>query len=117
MELKKGMLCKHFKGTNLIEKNIYEILAVNPIYTGTKEDVSPVVVYSSIFQDGKTFVRESADLLEELSSEEKEIYGQNYRIEPLTEEELEIIKTEEFINAKKEYLAMKYGNEEIKKHI
>lgn len=29
MIYRKGMLCKHFKGESLLEKNIYEILEVN----------------------------------------------------------------------------------------
>ena len=32
--LKKGDLCKHFKGATLREKNIYEILEVGVTYSG-----------------------------------------------------------------------------------
>lgn len=110
MELKEGMFVKHFKGSNLIEKNIYQIISVNPKYTGTREDMEPVVVYSSYFQEGKTFVRELADLVEELSDEEKMIYKQNHRVEPLTLEETEYIKTNDFINAKLAYIEEHYGN-------
>ena len=47
-----GMYCKHFKGKNLLEKNIYKILKVNVtgkdikdkniIYTGDKENLNDV---------------------------------------------------------------------------
>lgn len=113
MELRTGDIVKHFKGKNLIEKNIYEIVSVNPEYTGTNEFLKePVVVYTSIFQEGKCFVREYSDLVKELTPEQKEEYGQTYRIEPLTDEELGIIKTNAFILAKLEYIEKKYGKKE-----
>ena len=34
MILKKGDLCKHFKGKNLQEKNIYEVLETGVNYSG-----------------------------------------------------------------------------------
>ena len=67
MIYKVGMLCKHFKGKDLIEKNIYRIekLGVRGIdidestvtYTGEKnlKDATNLVVYSNIFQEGKLF--------------------------------------------------------------
>ena len=33
MILKAGDIVKHFKGEDLIEKNIYKIISVNPKYT------------------------------------------------------------------------------------
>ena len=36
--------------------------------------------------------------------EDREEFGQKYRVEKLTQEEIEMIKTEEFIKAKKEYM-------------
>lgn len=112
MELKEGMICKHFKGETLIEKNIYEIVAVNPEYTGTKVFPSDAtVIYKSIFQEGKCFVREYDDLVLELSDEDKEKYQQSYRVEPLTDEELIMINDPEFIKQKLEYLEQKYGKQ------
>lgn len=111
MELKEGMICKHFKGNDLIEKNIYKIIAVKPEYTGTKEfPTDAIVIYKPIFQEGKCFVREYDDLVLELTDEEKEKYHQSYRVEPLNEQELEIIDNPEFIKRKLEYLEQKYGN-------
>ncbi len=118
MILNDGDIVKHFKGKNLIEKNIYEIVSVNPKYTGTKEFTEePVVVYKSIFQSGMAFVREYSDLVEELTDEEKEEYGQTNRINLLTESELEEIKQPEFVEKKLAYISAKYakGNKEDKK--
>lgn len=113
MILKKGDIVKHFKGKDLIEKNIYEILAVNPEYTGTNIfPIAPVVIYTSLFQEGKTFVREYSDLVTELSPEKKEEYGQTFRVEVLTEAELDYIKMPDFIEQKKAYLESKYAKEE-----
>lgn len=109
MELKVGDICKHFKGETLVEKNIYEILAVNVKYTGTKvDDLSGLVVYRALFQEDKFFTREYSDLVEELSDEEKDIYHQDYRVQKLTDEELEFISTVDFIQEKKEYIFNKY---------
>ena len=109
MELKTGMICKHFKGETLVEKNIYEILAMDMTYTGDGDvDLSSLVVYRPLFQEGKVFAREYEDLVEELSSEEKELYHQDYRVEPLNEEELETIKTEEYRVLKNIYIKNKY---------
>lgn len=111
MILKDGDFVKHFKGKTLVEKNIYEIVSVNPKYTGTKEYSSePVVIYRSIFQPGKSFVREYSDLVQELTDEEKMEYSQENRVNILTEDELMLIKTDEFIEKKLEYIASKYGD-------
>lgn len=91
--LKKGDLCKHFKGTNLDEKNIYEILEVGVKYSGDASDkpIENLVIYKNIFQ-GKIFARELEDLKAELPLEKQEQYGQRYRVEKLTPEEIAIVK-------------------------
>jgi len=98
MELKVGDLCKHFEGANLLEKNIYEIVAINVTYTGDKlkEPIDNLVVYKNIFQENKFFTREYNDLIEELSDEKQKQYGQKYRVQKLTKEEVKIVKSEEF---------------------
>lgn len=114
MLLKKGDIVKHFKGKDLIEKNIYIILAVNPEYTGDKDfDCESAVVYAPLFQEGKTFIREYDDLIKPLSDEEKVIYSQERRVDVLTEDELELIKTEEFIKKKREYIEEKYEKKKV----
>lgn len=89
----KGDLCKHFKGTNLDEKNIYEILELGVKYSGdaSEKPIENLVVYQNIFQ-GKIFARELADLVAELSPEKQEQYGQVHRVEKLTEEETQYIR-------------------------
>lgn len=79
-----GEYYKHFKG-----KNIYKILATNVKYTGESAGVElkDLVVYQNIINKN-IFVREYAELTEELSKEKQEQYGRKYRIEKLTEEEL-----------------------------
>jgi hypothetical protein len=110
MKLEVGMICKHFKGTNLIEKNIYKIIAINPKYTGIKEFPNEVyVVYETLFQDNKVFIREYNDLIELLSNEDKIKYNQEYRVQPLSEEELIEITKEDFIKNKKKYIEEKYN--------
>lgn len=112
MILKAGDIVKHFKGEDLIEKNIYKIISVNPEYTGTNTfPDEPVVVYESLFQERKEFVREYASLVEELSSEQKEKFNQSHRVDLLTEEEIKLIHTPEFIAKKMAYIAMKYNDE------
>lgn len=108
-ELKKGDLCKHFKGKDLLEKNIYQIIEVGVIYTGENEKVSieNLVVYKNIFQENKVFIREYDDLVKELSEEKYKEYGQIHRIEKLTEEETQIVKEDNFIKEKLEYMKNK----------
>ena len=105
---KQGDLCKHFKGKNLLEKNIYEILAVGVIYTGTNSEgkIEDLVVYKNIF-DGKIFTREYKDLIEELEEDKKVKFGQERRVEKLTSSEIETINDEEFKKMKIEFLANK----------
>lgn len=106
MELKTGDLCKHFKGTSLLEKNIYEIMATGVIYTGenSKEPLDNLVVYKNIFQENKLFTREYNDLVEKLSEEKQKQYGQTYRVQKLTKEEIEEVTSEEFRKAKLKYM-------------
>lgn len=114
MEIHEGDIVKHFKGKDLIEKNIYEIIAVGPKYTGTNDFTEePMVIYRPIFQVGKTFIREYDSLIEELSPTEKEEYGQINRVNILTEDELSTVKSPEFISKKIEFLVQKYGNESV----
>lgn len=111
-----GMYCKHFKGKNLLEKNIYKILKVNVtgkdikdkniIYTGDKEnlnDVKNLVVYENIFQKNKIFAREEESLCQKISVEKQKEFNQIYRVQPLTKEEITIIKSKKFILEKREY--------------
>lgn len=106
MELKVGDLCKHFKGESLIEKNIYEIVAMNVTYTGenAKTPLDNLVVYKNIFQENKLFTREYNDLVAELSEEKQKQYGQNFRVEKLTQEEIDEVKSEKFRKEKLEYM-------------
>lgn len=121
MIYKVGMLCKHFKGKDLIEKNIYRIekLGVRGIdidestvtYTGEKnlKDATNLVVYSNIFQEGKLFCREYEDISSELSDDKKEMYNQEIRVQPITSEEESIISEDDFIENKKEYVLRKFS--------
>lgn len=116
-----GMLCKHFKGTDLLEKNIYRIekLGVNGTdidgtlitYTGDGDlsTATNLVVYSNIFQDNKLFCREYEDISGELSDEKKTMFNQTIKVQPLTEEEIKIINNAYFIENKKEYIVKKYS--------
>lgn len=90
---KKGDLCKHFKGTTLEEKNIYEILEMGVKYSGDASEnlIENLVIYKNIFQ-GKIFARELKDLIEELPAEKQAQYGQVHRVEKLTEEEIKKVK-------------------------
>lgn len=109
MHFKVGDLCKHFKGTNLIEKNIYEIVAVDVLYTGDNAlDFSNIIIYRSIFQNNKFFAREEKDLIEELTEEQKQKYNQIHRVDLLTEEEIKLIKDKDFKKEKEAYIASKY---------
>ena len=116
-----GMLCKHFKGNDLLEKNIYRIenLGVNGsnidesqiTYTGDGilATATNLVVYSNIFQDNKLFCREYEDISGELSDEKKEMFNQTIKVQPLTDEEISIVNSEEFIEKKKEMVAKKFS--------
>lgn len=115
-----GMLCKHFKGDNLLEKNIYEILKLNVdgkdvdgnliTYTGDGDLASSVnlVIYRNIFQDDKIFAREYDDISAPLSEEKKIKYKQDIKVQPLTEEEIRLIHTSSFAEEKRNLTMEKF---------
>lgn len=121
MIYKIGMLCKHFKGRNLIEKNIYRIekLDVNGIdvdentitYTGDNnlKKATNLVIYSNIFQDNKLFCREYEDISQELCEDKKVMFNQTLKVQPLTEEEEKIIQENDYIESKRQYILKKYS--------
>ena len=92
MILKKGDLCKHFKGKNLQEKNIYEVLETGVNYSGdaSENPIKDLVIYKNIRQ-GKIFAREMSDLVAELTPEKQQEFGQKHRVDLLTKEEIEIV--------------------------
>lgn len=94
MILKKGDLCKHFKGKNLQEKNIYEVLETGVNYSGdaSENPIKDLVIYKNIRQ-GKIFAREMSDLVAELTPEKQQEFGQKHRVNLLTKEEIEIVKS------------------------
>ena len=114
------MLCKHFKGKDLLEKNIYRIekLGVNGTdidktlvtYTGDNEldTATNLVVYSNIFQDNKLFCREYEDISSELTEEKKLMFHQNLKVQPLTLEEIDLVNSEEFIREKSIVVSKKF---------
>lgn len=115
-----GMLVKHFKGSNLLEKNIYRIEKLGVLgkdidenvitYTGDNELLTAInlVVYSNIFQDDKLFAREYEDISSEMSLEKQELYHQKRKVEPLTEEEINKVNDEKFIEEKKKLVLAKF---------
>ena len=94
MILKKGDLCKHFKGKNLQEKNIYEVLETGVNYSGdaSENPIKDLVIYKNIRQ-GKIFAREMSDLVAELTPEKQQEFGQKHRVDLLTKEEIESVKS------------------------
>lgn len=108
--IKVGDYCKHFKGSDLIQKNIYQVLALNATYTGVNADkIDNLVVYKEVFEN-LVFVREYNDLFSPLSKEKQIMYNQTNRVEKLSKEELEIIKTDSFKVKKLEYINNKRRN-------
>lgn len=118
MMYKVGDYCKHFKGHDLYEKNIYQIMRLGVkgseidtdsiTYSGDNELATAVnlVVYKNIFQD-RLFTREYEDISGELSIDKQVEFDQKYKVQVLTPEEIEIIKSEEFISKKRELVKMK----------
>ena len=118
MMYKVGDYCKHFKGHDLFEKNIYQIIKLGVkgseidtetiTYSGDNELSTAVnlVVYKNIFQD-RLFTREYEDISSELSLDKQVEFNQKYKVQLLTEEEIEMIKSEEFVNRKKEFVKKK----------
>ena len=94
MILKKGDLCKHFKGKNLQEKNIYEVLETGVNYSGdaSENPIKNLVIYKNIRQ-GKIFAREMSDLVAELTPEKQQKKKKKHRVDLLTKEEIEIVKS------------------------
>ncbi len=120
MIYKIGMYCKHFKGKTLLDKNIYRIikLGVNGKdianseikYTGDGniESAENLVVYENIFQENKVFAREYEDISGELSQEKQIEFGQKLKVQPLNENEIIIVQSEDFIKNKKLQTKEKY---------
>ena len=120
MIYKVGMLCKHFKGKDLLEKNIYRIeqLGIKGTsidtslitYTGegNLEEATDLVVYSNIFQKDKLFCREYSDISSKLSEEKRAMFNQDMRVQPLTQEEIDLVNSEDFIKEKTEAVAKKF---------
>lgn len=90
---KKGDLCKHFKGKDLKDKNIYEIIEMGVTYSGDRAEqpIQNLVIYKNIFQ-GRIFARELEDLIAELSPEKQKEFGQVHRVEKLTDEEVQTVR-------------------------
>lgn len=121
MIYKVGMLCKHFKGKDLLEKNIYRIEQIGVdgkdidesiiTYTGegNLRSTANLIVYSNIFQDNKMFCREYEDISQELSSEKQQEFNQKIKVQPLTEEEQIYIGYESFIETKKQLILKKFS--------
>lgn len=115
-----GMLVKHFKGKDLLEKNIYRIedwgvkgCDINTdlvTYTGdgVLDEATNLVLYSNIFQEGKMFAREYEDISSPLSSEKQEEFGQILKVQPLSEEEILLIESPNFVKEKKAKVLAKF---------
>ena len=120
MIYKIGMLCKHFKGNNLLEKNIYRIEQIGVdgkdinsnliTYTGDNDLLTSknLVVYSNIFQDNKLFVREYEDISKELDEEKKNLYKQNIKVEPLNDEEIKVLNDDNSVKSNTLYMLIVY---------
>lgn len=133
--INKFDICKHFKGKNLVEKNIYGILEVKMTYTGENESFPEVAIYKPLFFNGKCFIkeflylsgkiqydksldldafnnvtcfiREYKDLISEIDSNKQIEFNQKRRVEPLNEKELDEILSDEFIKEKIDYMNKK----------
>lgn len=107
-DIKIGDFCKHFKGKDLIEKNIYQILLLNVIYSGdySLKKINDLVIYKNIF-DGKIFAREASDIFAKLSPEKQKEYNQVYRVQKLTDEEILEINSLEYKEKKLKYINKK----------
>ena len=115
-----GMLCKHFKGKSLEDKNIYEIVELGVLgkdidpskitYTGDGElgVAENLVVYANIFQNNKLFAREYEDISGELSAEKQQMFSQKIKVQPLTADEIDVVNSPEFIEMKTIKVQEKY---------
>ena len=120
MIYKIGMLCKHFKGRTLEEKNIYEIIQLGVsgedidtdriTYTGDGELLSAenLVVYANIFQNNRLFAREYEDISSDLPLEKQQQFLQKIKVQPLTDEEIALVKSPTFIKLKEIQTQAKY---------
>ncbi len=127
MIYKEGMLCKHFKGQDLLHKNIYKIIKLgvsgdsvdlNSItYTGDGilEEASDLVVYQNIFQNNKYFAREYYDISSELSLDQQEEFHQKIKVQPLSNEEIKLVTSEKFMVEKNIIEEEKYESKKVKK--
>ena len=79
---------------DLQEKNIYEVLETGVNYSGdaSENPIKDLVIYKNIRQ-GKIFAREMSDLVAELTPEKQQEFGQKHRVDLLTKEEIEIVKS------------------------
>lgn len=122
MIYKIGMLCKHFKGSTLEDKNVYKIIKLNVLgkdidenkitYTGdgNLKLAKNLVVYANIFQNNKLFAREYEDISSELTQEKQQLFSQTLKVQPLSQEEILIVNSPEFINKKQLKTKEKYLN-------
>ena len=119
MIYKIGMLCKHFKGKTLEEKNIYRIIKLGVSgkevgsevsYTGDGEltTAQNLVVYANIFQNDKLFARKYEDISIELPEEKQQALGQKLKVQPLTDEEIVVVRSPQFIRLKQIQTMEKY---------
>ena len=111
MLYKIGMLCKHFKGKDLLEKNIYRIISIGNRGCNLTDDITysgdydvsvadNLVVYANVFQNNKLFAREYEDISSELSEDKQELYFQKIKVQPLSDEEIVTINSPDFIEEK-----------------
>ena len=120
MIYKVDMYCKHFKGKTLEEKNIYKIIKLGVLGKdintneitymgdGVLGTAKNLVVYANIFQNNKLFAREYEDISGALSPEKQQIFSQKFKVQPLTEEEIAIVKTPRFVELKENITREKY---------
>lgn len=117
----EGMFCKHFKGKDLLEKNIYRIVKLGVegkdineediTYSGDGilSEAHDLVIYASIFQNNKLFAREYSDISSSLSEEKSLEFGQIIKVQPLTSEEVMIINDPSFVEVKLKAVAEKFN--------
>lgn len=120
MIYKVGMLCKHFKGQKLADKNIYKIIALgvdgdsldtNQVtYTGDGDLVTAknLVVYANIFQNNKLFAREYEDISSELAPEKQQNFSQTLKVQPLNQQEIAMVSSPDFAKLKARQIKDKF---------
>jgi len=111
-----GMLCKHFKGKSLEDKNIYKIIKLGVegkdinskeiTYTGDAElnSASNLVVYANIFQNNKLFAREYEDISAELTLEKQKEFAQKIKVQPLTDDEIAVVNLSKYVELKQKHI-------------